>query len=48
VILIGAAMPVWAVNGGKVLLCLAWPWESIPAAAAAAAAAAQTSGGVGG
>jgi hypothetical protein len=48
VILIGAAMPAWAVDGCKVLLCLAGPWESIPAAAAAAAAAAQTSGGVGG
>lgn len=31
VILIGAAMPAWAVDGCKVLLCLAGPWESIPA-----------------
>ena len=29
-ILIGAAMPVWAADGCKVLLCLAGPWQSIP------------------
>ena len=32
-ILIGAATPAWAVDGCKVLLCLAGPWQSIPACA---------------
>ena len=32
-VLIGAAMPAWAVDGCKVLLCLAGPWQSIPACA---------------
>ena len=30
-ILMGVAAPVWAVDGCKVLLCLAGPWQSIPA-----------------
>jgi hypothetical protein len=30
-VLIGAATPAWAVEGCKVLLCLAGSWQSIPA-----------------
>ena len=32
-ILIGGVTPAWALDGCKVLLCLAGPWQSIPACA---------------